>query len=230
MRLAETLVEMNQLDAAFELADWGLSLPTEAERSGPVGINGKHALACWLREAAQTANRPDLAIKAAGAAFEESLSHEDYRTAQRLCPAQEWPVTRARLLKRLMDAPYAHDRIDILLDENRIDDAIATVDRKDERLHSPHDTALERLAQAACALHPDWTIRIACRMATPIMVEGRSGHYALAVRWLALAARAHTETGTTAEWHDLLDTLIQTHRRKHKLRALLEALHATVRP
>ncbi|MDP3674485.1 MAG: hypothetical protein Q8R44_05250 [Novosphingobium sp.] len=230
LRLAETLLDMNHPDEAFELADWGLSLPTEAERNGPAGINGKRALASWLREAAQTANRPDLAIKAAGAAFEESLAHEDYRTAQRLCPAQDWPDTRARLLKRLMDAPYAHDRIDILLDENRIDDAIATVDRKDERLHSPHDPSLMCLARAACAQHPDWTIRFALRMASPIMSEGRSGHYDLAVRWLELAARAHMETGTTAEWHDHLDTLIQTHRRKHKLRALLEAMPATVRP
>lgn len=228
LRLAETLLDMSHPDEAFELADWGLSLPTEAERNGPAGINGKRALACWLREAAQAANRPDLAIKAAGAAFEESLSREDYRAAQELCPAQDWPTMRATLLKRLMDAPYAHDRIDILLDENRIDDAIATVDRKDGRLHSPHDTGLARLAQAACALHPDWTILFAFRMASPIMTEGRSSHYDLAVRWLELAARAHAETGTTAEWHDFLDTLIQTHRRKHKLRALLEALRATV--
>ena len=227
LRLAETLLDMNQPDAAFELAGWGLSLPTENEGSGPAGINGRHALACWLREEAHAANRPDLAIMAAGAAFEESLFREDYQAAQRLCPAQEWPVTRATLLARLMDVPYAHDRIDILLDENRIDDAMATVDRKDERFHSPHDTALVRLAEAACALHPDWTIRFAFRMASPIMSEGRSSHYDLAVRWLDVAARAHAAAGTADEWRDRLEALIKAHSRKHKLRTLLEALRTT---
>lgn len=134
---------------------------------------------------------------------------------------------RATLLMRLMDAPYAHDRIDILLDENRINDAMASVDRKDERFHSPHDTALVRLAEAACALHPDWTIRFACRMASPIMSEGRSSHYDLAVRWLEVAARAHAAAGTADEWRDRLEALIQTHRRKHKLRTLLEALRTS---
>lgn len=63
---------------------------------------------------------------------------------------------RASLLSVLLDASYAPDRIDILLDEKRIDDAVATVDRKDGHFHSPHDDTLMRLADAACAHHPDW--------------------------------------------------------------------------
>lgn len=227
LRLAQALLDMDQPGAAFELACWGLSLQAEGEGSGPAGKYGKHALACWLREAAHAANRPDRAVMAAGAAFEESLSREDYRTAEKLCPAQEWAVMRAALLKQLIDAPQAHDRIDILLDENRVDDAVATVDRKDERFHSPHDGMLMRLANAAYALHPEWTIRFAVRMATPLILEGRSSHYDLAVHWLEIAARAHAVANTTDEWRTQLDGLIETHRRKHKLRPLLEALRTS---
>lgn len=56
------------------------------------------------------------------------------------------------------------------------------------------------------------------------MAEGRSNHYDLAIRWLEVASRAHTKAGTTNEWRSCLDALIETHRRKHKLRTMLEAL------
>ena len=64
-------------------------------------------------------------------------------------------------------------------------------------------------------------------MATPIMAEGRSSHYDLAVRWLEKAARAHAVAGKCDEWRTRLGALIETHRRKHKLRALLEALRTS---
>jgi uncharacterized Zn finger protein len=62
------------------------------------------------------------------------------------------------------------------------------------------------------------------RIADPIMIEGRSGSYETAARWLGIAARAHEACGRSEEWLARLDKLIATHRRKHKLRPLLEAL------
>jgi uncharacterized Zn finger protein len=227
LRLAGVLLEMHQRDAAIEFAVWGLSLPTRKDGYEGVGIYGRHALACWLRDQAQAANRSDFAVMAARTAFGESLSREDFGAAERLCPADEWPDVRAALLRCLVDADHAHDRIDILLDENLTDEAIAAVERKGDGYHSPYDETLMRLADAACALHPDWTIRFAYRMATPIMTEGRSSHYDLAVRWLEKAARAHAVAGKCDEWRARLNSLIETHRRKHKLRALLEALRTT---
>lgn len=222
--LAQALLDLHRPDAAFGLARWGLSLPAEGAGGGPAGTHGRHALACWLRDAAHGASRPDLAVLAAKTAFEASLSRDDYRMAQRLCPTQDWPVMRTTLLRRLMEVPHARDRIDILLDEKLINEAMATVDRNDERFHSSHDARLMRLADAACTVYPGWTIGFAGRMAGPIMAEGRSSHYDLAVHWLEKAARAHALAGTTAKWRARLDALIATHRRKHKLRTLLEGL------
>jgi uncharacterized Zn finger protein len=123
-----------------------------------------------------------------------------------------------------MVADYAPERIDILLDENRIADAIAVTDREVSGHQSPHDTSLLRLARSACHGDPDWTIGFALRLANPIMTEGRSNHYDLAVEWLAVAAQAHAIAGRSGQWREFLDTLIETHRRKHKLRGLLEVL------
>ena len=227
LRLAQTLLDMHRPDAAFGLARWGLSLPAEDEGNRSAKRYGRHVLARWLRDAAHGASQSDLAIMAAQAAFEESMSREDYRATQGLCPSRDWPDIREPLLARLMEAAYAPERIDILLDENRIDDAIASIDSKDGGFLSPHDASLMRMARTACTHRPSWAIRLALRMANPIMEEGRSSHYALAVHWLEQAARAHASAGTTKEWHAWLDTLIQTHRRKHKLRAMLETLRAT---
>ncbi len=227
LRLAQALFDSAQADAAFELAHWGLSLPMQDPDAGSGRVHGRHGLARWLRDEAQGASRLGLAVMAGKAAFEESLSSEDYGAAQRLCPEPDWQDLRDALQARLMAAAYAPDRIDILLHENRIDDAMAVVDRKDAGFHSPHDPSLLRLAWAACDHNPDWTIRFALRMANPIMTEGRSSHYDLAVRWLEPAARGHAVAGKTGEWRDLLDTLIQNHRRKHKLRGLLEPMRTT---
>ncbi|MBE0532624.1 MAG: hypothetical protein IH626_17510 [Rhodospirillales bacterium] len=224
LRLAETLLEKNRRDVAFELGVWGLSLPPEKTGNGDARMHGGHALARWLRVQAQAAGRPDLAITAARAAFEESFSREDFCAAKDLSTAAEWPDMRAALMRRLMDADYAHDRLDILLDENLIDEAVAAVERKRGDFFSPYDGTLMRLADVACARHPDWTIGFAFRMANPIMEEGQSSRYDLAARWLEKAARAHAATGKRDEWRTRLDALIETHRRKHKLRAFLESL------
>jgi uncharacterized Zn finger protein len=226
LRLAQTLQDMGQPDLAYELAHWGLSPQAESADDRSRRAPGRHALACWLREAAPGAGRPDLAIMAAQAAFEESLSREDYRLARDLCPAQAWQALQRVMLNLLMDAPYAYDRLDILLDEGRVEDAMALVDRDGDSFHSRRDPALMRLAMAASSRHPAWTIQLAWRMASPIIEEGRSRHYEIAVQWLDMAARAHAGAATTEEWRRGLDTLIQTHRRKRNLRALLEGLRA----
>jgi uncharacterized Zn finger protein len=103
-----------------------------------------------------------------------------------------------RCWRRSWRAPHAFERIEILLDEDMIDEAVACVDPHEARF-SPYDNTLERLAEQAYANHSDWAIALALRMADPIMSEGRSGHYEAAAGWLC-------------------------HRRKHKLRPLLEAL------
>lgn len=230
LRLAQTLQDMRQPALALELAHWGLSRQAKGAGDQSEQTPGRYALACWLREAAPDAGRPDLAMIAGQTAFEESLSRKDYRLARDLCPAQEWQALRRLLLKQLMDAPYAYDRLDILLDEGRVEDAMAIIDRDDDSFHSRRDPTLMRLAMAASSQHPAWTIRLAWRMASPIIEEGRSRHYEIAVQWLDLAARAHAQAGTTEEWRAGLNTLIQTHRRKRNLRALLEGLRARKHP
>lgn len=228
LRLAKALLDSHQPTRSVELANWGLSLPSPSEGviTGWGRAHGRHALACWLRDAARDAGRSDLAAIAGQAAFEESLSSKDFKSARDLCAQERWQSLRQQLLKQLIDAPYAHDRLDILLDEGLVEDAMVIIDRDSERFHSSSDPALMRLAMAATSQHPTWAIGMAWRMARPIIDDGRSKHYEIAVQWLDLAARAHAQAGRTKEWRADLDGLIQTHRRKRNLRALLERFRA----
>lgn len=227
--VAAALAEAEERDAALDLAAWGLTLPPRSEAADRWWRpENKAGLARWLREAAREAGRREMMLTAAQAAFEESLEPEDFQRAGELAGASTWPDLRERLLAALLAAPHALYRIEILLNEDRIDDAVACVNPQEPRFFGRPDGVLKRLAEEAYAGHPDWAITLAFTVADPIMEEARSGHYEEAAGWLAIAARAYAVSRRSDEWHARLEGLIETHRRKYRLRPLLEALRAAV--
>ena len=221
--LAEAVAAAGKIDAALDLAAWGLAAPARSDGDGRRLGSGRIPLARWLREAAHQAGRRDVMLTAARVAFEESRTREDFRAASKLAGPKDWPALRDDLLAALMAPPHAFERIEILLDEDMLDQAVACVDPH-AAYFSAYDDTLERLAEQAYGDHPDWAIALAFRMADPIMTEGRSAHYETAARWLGIAALAHVASGRPDAWIARLEDLIETHRRKHKLRPLLEAL------
>lgn len=156
--------------------------------------------------------------------MKKSLARDDFRAAEKRVVSSDWPELRETLLAALMAAPHAPERIEILLDEDLIDQAVACVNPQEGRFFSPHDQTLERLAERAYADHPDWAIALAFRIAEPIVDEGISSRYETAAQWLGIAARAHEVCGRSGEWLECIEALIELHRRKYKLRPLLQAL------
>jgi len=126
------------------------------------------------------------------------------------------------LLAYLARPPHAYDRIRIYLSEGLIDEAVRTVG--DRFAHGADDETLMQLACAAHASHPEWVIRLAMHQANSIMDANHASHYALAAQWLEKAALAHEVLGREDDWRGCLDELIDRHRRKYKLRPLLEGL------
>lgn len=230
LRLAEAVAAVGQLETGIDLAAWGLSRDGRGEgEENWCHRTGRALLARWLREKAHEAGNRDMMLRAAHIAFEESLAREDFRVAEKLAGPADWPKLREMLLAALTAAPYAYERIEILLDEDLVADAVACINLQETRFFSPRDPALGRLAERALADHPDWVIVLACRMAGPIMSEGRSSRYETAALWLGIAARAHKVCGRSGQWLAHLDGLIEQHRRKHKLRPLLEELRRTAK-
>jgi uncharacterized Zn finger protein len=218
LALATTLREVAAHDDALKIAETGLAFAgdDDDETNGSV-----IPLAHWLRDYAGGIGKSALALKAARAAFDHSLSLEDF-DAVKIWAGEAWDAIRKDLLAHLARAPHAYDRTRIYLCEGLIDDAVRSVG--DRFGYGAHDETLMRLAAAAHASHPDWVIRLAMDQAASIMDANRAGHYELAVQWLEKAALAYEVLGRQDDWRACLDDLIDRHRRKYKLRPLLEGL------
>ena len=119
-------------------------------------------------------------------------------------------------------APRLRQDSHLSLSEGLIDEAVRTVG--DQFGYGAHDETLMRLPSAAHASHPEWVIRLAMHQANSIMDANHASHYALAAQWLEKAALAHEVLGREDDWRACLDELIDRHRRKYKLRPLLEGL------
>ncbi len=218
LELAQTLRNGGAHDDALKIAEAGLQLAGDEDHDLGRSVV---PLAHWLRDYAGDMGKAELALKAAKSAFESSLSHEDFH-AVRSRAGKHWGTIRADLLAHLSRATDAYDRTEIYLSEGLIDDAVRSVD--DDGAYSADNETLMRLAEAAHTSHPGWVIHFAMAQATSIMDANNASRYELAAQWLEKAALAHEAAGRDDDWRACLEDLIDRHRRKYKLRPLLERL------
>jgi uncharacterized Zn finger protein len=222
LELAKALRDADQNDHALKVAEAGLRLAADSEREPDRSVV---PLAHWLREYAGTMRQPDLALKAAVAAFEGSLSFDDF-SAVKSWAGNQWDKMRGDVLALLARARHAPERTEIYLAEGLIDEAVRSVG-DDEFKYGAHDETLMQLAEAAHASHSDWVIKLTMTHATRIMEGNAAADYQLAARWLEKAALAHEAAGREDAWMACLDDLIERYRRKYKLRPLLQELRGS---
>lgn len=209
LTVAEALRDHEDPGRALRIGEHGLSLEGR-----------KATLAVWVRELASEMGRPGLALRAGVIAFREEPALSSYLRARELA-GEDWPEHRARLLdhlRRRSGSYYPAGHVEVFLHEGMVPDAIAAVEE------SPVAALIERVAEAAVESHPDWVIGACRRRAEEIMDEGRSRHYSEAVAWLARARSAYRAAGREGEWRRYLEKLIARHKRKYKLRPMLESL------
>jgi uncharacterized Zn finger protein len=218
LSLAKTLREANAHEEALRIAEAGSGFD-KGKESTPHG--DASALAHWLRDYAGGLGQVELALTAGCAAFAYTLSLEDFQAVRNLA-GERWPEVQPCLLEPLARAPYAYDRVKIYLSEGMIDTAVHSVG---ERLDvGYYDGPIMELAEAAYASHSAWVIRLSRAQADDIMDANKSQHYERAARWLQAAGRAYRACGKADEWCSEVTALIAKHRRKPKLRPLLEEL------
>ena len=202
LALAKALRERGDARAALRIGERGLGL----------GGNDLNPLASWLRDAAAAAGEDALAVRAARAAFETSLSLADYQAVQAVA-GDGWPALRPELLRQLNEATTAWGAVDIYLYEGLIDDAIQRIDARPYAGYAE----VEKVVDAAWQSHPDWAIRQCRKQAEPIMDEAKSKYYHHALRWLGKARQAYVSAGRADEWRAYCEGLIARHGRKHSL-------------
>jgi uncharacterized Zn finger protein len=178
-------------------------------------------LAHWLRDFAAGLGEAELALRSARAAYDESLSLDDYTSVEQWA-GDQWAQIRPELLERLAAAKGGDGRTRIYLHEGMVDEAVESV--KERKYLNAFDDTLLQVVTVACGSHPDWVIQVCRRQADDIMNGGQAGLYDRAAQWLERAKRAFVAAGRNQEWSAYLESLIQVHKRKYKLRPMLEHL------
>jgi uncharacterized Zn finger protein len=210
--LALRLVQQGCVAEGLDVGAWGLGLGAGHDR---------YVLARWLREAAAEQGRPDLARQAAAEVFRWIPALDAY-LAVRALAGDGWPEERDALLAHLRSdyrRAASPGGIDVLLHEGLVDDAVAVTQAGGLR----HED-LRRVADAALPLRPDWVLDTARHEAETIMDAGSAGAYDAAADWLRRARDAYRALGREADWAAYRSALITKHRRKYRLRPLIERL------
>ncbi|MDQ2694059.1 MAG: SWIM zinc finger family protein [Pseudomonadota bacterium] len=208
-RLAQALHERQRPALALDVAEHGLTL------------DGRKAdLAAWTRDLAAGLGEAQRALRAAVIAFKERPGLDPYLKVKELT-GDGWPAQQAALLEHLRSTDHfipPDSRVDVFLHEQRLDDAIAAVEKYSFR-HT-----LERVMDAVIDHRPDWVIEATRKQAEEIMNAGRASHYDEAVEWLKRARAAYRAADREAAWRDYLAELRAVHGRKYKLMGLMKGL------
>ncbi|GAB4424785.1 MAG: hypothetical protein OHK0015_03980 [Chloroflexi bacterium OHK40] len=218
LELAQALRERGEPAHALAVGEHGLSLGEDAPSiAGQEQVRAR--LAAWLVDLAAGHGRIDLALRAGAEALRVAPELALYLRLAELAGA-DWPELRERLLAALRASKswMVAGRIDILLHEGLIDDAIAALGQH------PSGNDLARVMDAALATRPDWVIAAATARAAGIIDAGKAQYYDSAIDWLRRARAAYQATGRQPEWQAYLQGLRAQHGRKYKLMGLLDQL------
>lgn len=211
LSLAQTLREHGHTDAAFTVAEHGLT----------VEEYGKDTLAEWLRDRAASAGKDGLALEAAITAFETSPSVSAFEAVEELA-ADDWETIKTDLLEYLRtERPggrTAARAAEVFIHEGEYDDAITLAKR------SGRTSVIEPVVEAVIEERPDWVISTCKAQAEPIVEQGKHDSYETAVRWLRRAGEAAQAADQLAEWREYVETMRDEHYQKYKLRPMLDDL------
>lgn len=210
--LARALREKEALAPALAIAQTGLGLPGQPHR--------QYELAMWTSELAEGLGDSQKALAARIAAFKGQPSLGDYQKVLELAGATG-PTVRTELLQLLRHHQgwdSASAKVDIFLQEELLDDAIAAV--KDLGYYQAD--LVKRVMAATLNDRPDWVRENATRRAEEIMDAGRANAYHHAVEWLQQARAAYLTSGQQTAWQAYRTRLMQVHARKYKLMGMLK--------
>ena len=211
LSLAQALREHGHTDAAFTVAEQGLTLEEF----------GKDTLAEWLRDRAASEGEDELALDAAITAFEESPSVSSFETVEELA-GEDWETIRADLLDSLRtERPrgrMAARVAEVFIHEGQHDDAIDLADRIGRA------SVIEPVVKAVIEERPEWVINMCKSQAEPIIEQGKHDSYDTAARWLRRAGEAARVAEKLDEWREYVETMREEHYQKYKLRPMLDDL------
>ncbi len=206
--LVQILQEDGYSEEALKICQAGLNLPG----------NSTYKLAVCMSEIADELGDNEIALNAKIIIFEIEPSLTDYLLIQKLS-GDRWSTLKADLLANFTSEEDDIDteaKVDILLHEGLIEEAIALVDTSYE------SQLVHRVMMAAIPHSPDWVIVNACERAESILNQMKSAQYDSAIKWLEKARAAYIQAGRNVEWSAYRDRLMELHGRKRKFMGLFK--------
>jgi uncharacterized Zn finger protein len=206
-QFTQLLMARDEVAAAFDIAEYGLSLPD------PMYNNDKVMLATWIRDEAIKANQLNLARQAGEIALRQSPTLANYQALAPLL-GKAWDTWKKPFLEGLRRSGkgVSQEKAQIFLLE-RMDAAAITL--ANENAYDYH--LAELVVDALYARQPDWAVQMARRQAEPIMDGGKSQQYHHALRWVEKAKKAYLSANRRDEWLVYVDELLSKHARKYSL-------------
>lgn len=208
LTLAQTLRELKQIDDALALGERGLKMGGD-----------KFPLASWLAPLELTQGRSKQALDAWLAAFAERPSLDMYQRIKQL-GASKWDTLEPRVLNLLAKSWDKNALAQILLFEERWDQAIKVAEGRDARW----DGIAELVADALVQKRPEWVIQISKKHAGSFIAEKESKYYARAAEWLERAKKAYAHLHQQQQWKAYLNALKEEYKRRPALQAQLKQL------
>jgi hypothetical protein len=136
-------------------------------------------------------------------------------------PMDRWPEVREGLLARLAEQGQYSLLIEIYLQENEVEAALAALERSSQDRYGVGPEMASRVAQAVEAGYPDKAIDIYLKWAR-WLISGRSrGSYAQAAQLLGRVRAIYERFGRPESWQALIKSIRNEHR---KLPALQDEL------
>lgn len=223
LAVAELLEEKNYSEQALEIAQFGLNLPPPTTSYPYHSPQIPYKLAqLAVRQAQKLGNQP-LAIQALVKAFHLTYRLDDYVAVEKAA-GEQWPTLKAELLQNVATLKNnSAAQLEIYLYEKMVPEVINTWNKLSTSF-SYNPTLLTQVVHATQETNPDWAMTQYKTKAEAIMRLGESQHYERAAEWLKEVRQIYQQHGRLKEWQPYLKGLMDTHKKKYKLMALLNPL------
>lgn len=208
LQVSKKLRDAGHMEDALRLAEKGLVLD-----------GSKHSLGTWLGPIEETQGRRAQALQAYQAAFESMPSLVLYQTLKTISES-DWEIMKPVLMRVFEGDRFADTLVDIYLNEEEWDAAIAVANRIGDWQYN----LIEKVADGVISVRQDWVIQACQKQAQSLIDKTQSKYYAIAGRWLSKMKQAYVSIDRKAEWQAYLDRLKSTYSRRPALQAELRKL------
>lgn len=221
-KIAQTLADAGETSTALELGQHCLDLKPPSKKSDPYFSayefeDDKATLAAWLRDVAQSANQPDVALSHAQSALRFATNLTNYTRLQEVAGTQ-WTSLKTEVLESVMRGRPTEYMVEILLHEQMHKEVTQAVDQID------YFYSIDKVLNAVQTEFPEWAFRQCAKRGEDVMTAGKAKYYDAAADWLRKGRDILRSAGHEKLWSSYIEAVMSEHHRKRKLIPMLREI------